>query len=88
MSKRDDLTNADYERLADVAEAGFEPSTLVRRGRPSLSRSKGASPRVAARVTPDVHAQALARARAEGRSLSEVLRGLLEDYAHGRQVGD
>jgi hypothetical protein len=34
-------------------------------------------------VTPEVHALALARAEAEGRTLSEVLRGLIEAYAGG-----
>jgi hypothetical protein len=88
MTRRDKLTDADYEHLADLAEAGFDPAQLrPRRGRPSLAGSSGRSPRVAARVTPEVHAQALARAQAEGRTLSEVIRGLVEDYAHKSAPG-
>jgi hypothetical protein len=84
MNDRDDLTDADYERLADFAEAGFEPSALkTRRGRPSLGGSPGPSPRVATRLPADVHAKALARADAEGRTLGEVMRSLVEAYANG-----
>lgn len=85
MTKRADLTDAEYEKLADLAEAGFEPSQLrPRRGRPSLAGTPGMSPRVATRLPPDVHARALARAAAEGRTLSDVIRSLLEAYAKGR----
>ena len=89
MSKHPARSEADYERLADLAEAGFDPSVVrPRRGRPSLGGQAGASPRVAARLSPEVHARALARAETEGRSLSDVLRQLLEDYADGAQSAD
>ena len=86
MTKIKDLTDADYDRLADLAEAGFDPSEFrPRRGRPSLGGQDGASPRVAVRLSPGVHARALARAASEGRSLSDVLRELVESYAAGRR---
>jgi len=80
----DDLTDAEYERLADLAEQGFDPGTfhVRRRGRPSLGAA-GASPLIATRVPALVRDRARARAAQEGRTLSEVLRGLVEAYASG-----
>jgi hypothetical protein len=85
--KRDKLSDADYERLADLAEKGFAPSDFhVRpRGRPSLGAS-GTSPRVATRVSPDVHQRARARAASEGKTISQVLRDLVEAYAMAPRV--
>ena len=82
--KHDSLSSADYERLADVAEKGFDPSGFhtLRRGRPSLGTS-GTSPLIAARVSAQVRDRARARAAAEGRSMSQVLRDLVEAYANG-----
>jgi predicted DNA-binding protein len=82
--KRDNLSDADYERLADLAEQGFAPSSfhIRRRGRPSLGAS-GASPRVATRVSANVHERAKARAASEGKTMSQALRDLVEDYANG-----
>lgn len=80
--KRDDRTDADYERLADLAEKGFDPATFrrERRGRPSLSGG-GTSPRIATRVSPSVGQRARARAAAEGKTISQALRELVERYA-------
>ena len=82
--KRDSLADTDYDRLADLAQQGFDPSTfhVRRRGRPSLS-SAGISPRIATRVSAQVHDLAMARAAAEGRTISQVLRSMVEDYARG-----
>ncbi len=82
--KSKDLTDADYRRLADLAEHGFEPGAFhpQRRGRPSLGPN-GVSPRVATRVPPDVHERAKARAASEGKTVSKVIRELLEEYASG-----
>lgn len=78
------LSDADIERLAEQAEEGFDLSTWSpRRGRPSLGGDAGDSPRVSVRVPPTTHAKALARARAEGQTLSDVLRAALEAYAAG-----
>lgn len=82
--KHDKLSDADYARLADLAENGFAPSAfhVRRRGRPSLGAS-GTSPRIATRVSATVQQRAKARAASEGRTMSQVLRDLVEDYAHG-----
>lgn len=76
------LCDADLERLAAKAGRGFDLADWkLRRGRPRLdARAAGHSPRVGARV-PALYARATARAAREGRTISEVVRGLLEDYA-------
>jgi len=82
--KRDDHSDADYERMADLAEKGFAPSAfhVRRRGRPSLGAS-GTSPRIATRVSANVHQRAKARAASEGKTMSQALRDLVEEYADG-----
>lgn len=79
------LSEADIERLAEEAERGFDLATWKPQpGRPRLDpTTTGHSPRVAARVAPRVYALARRRAAAEGRSISEVVRDLLETYAAG-----
>lgn len=78
-----DLSDQDIERLADDAERGFDLSRWTpRRGRPRLEASAtGPSPRIVARVSPSLHARATQRAAIEGRTMSEVVRDLLEEYA-------
>ena len=85
--KCDNRSDADYERLADLGEKGFDPSTFHtrRRGRPALGAS-GTSPRVATRVSATVHERAKARAAREGKTMSQALRDLVEDYANGPKV--
>ena len=77
------LTEADVERLAAKAEAGFDATNWKpRRGRPPLDPgSTGHAPRVGARVSPAVYEGATVRAANEGRTISEVVRELLEEYA-------
>lgn len=84
------LSEADIDALAAKAERGFDLSDWrPRRGRPSLSASVGAhSPRIAVRVPEDLHHRATERAAKEGRSISEVVRDLLEDYAPEATVRD
>ena len=76
------LTEADIERLADEAERGFDLSTWIPRpGRPRLDlRSTAHSPRIAVRVPDSLHRRLIARAAAEGRSVSQVVRKLLDEY--------
>lgn len=77
------LTGSEIDQLAAEAERGLDLSAWKpRRGRPRLGQNLAAhSPRIAVRVPEDLHRRALARARSERRSMSEVIRGLLEDYA-------
>lgn len=77
------LTEADVEHLADEAERGFDLSTWVhRRGRPPLEAGHDEpSPRIAVRVPASLYRRVTSQAAAEGRSVSEVVRDLLEGYA-------
>ena len=77
------LTDEDLDRLADEAEAGYDLSRWrPRRGRPFLDPGAGErSPRISVRVPAVLRDRAAARAASEGRSMSDVLRGLLEEYA-------
>lgn len=77
------LSTADLDRLASSVEHDLDiASWTPRRGRPSLSDVTGThSPRIAIRVPEDLHRRAVARAASEGRSMSEVVRDLLEGYA-------
>ena len=81
------ITDADLERLAGEAAAGYDLSRWKRRrGRPSLDASQGSdhSPRIATRV-PERLRDALERHSAdEGKTVGQVLRGLAEDYVRRR----
>ena len=59
-------------------------TNVKRRGRPPLDpRVAAVSPRVAARLPWDTYRAASARAAAEGKNISHVVRELLIDYAAG-----
>ena len=77
------LSEDDIERLAAEVEKGLDLSAWkTRRGRPPLDGAADAhAPRIAVRVPRDVHRRVVARAAREGRSISEVVRDLLEGYA-------
>jgi len=77
------LSTADLDRLARRAERGLDPTRLQpRRGRPFLDAdATGHSPQVTVRVPAGLRDRVRAKAVSEGRTLSEVLRALLEDYA-------
>jgi predicted DNA binding CopG/RHH family protein len=78
------VTDADLDRMAAEADAGFDLSTWKRRaGRPSLSATNtGAhSPRITTRVPEELQARVASRASSEGKSVSAVMRSLLEAYA-------
>lgn len=77
------LTETDIDALADEFERGVDLSTWTTRpGRPSLSAQPGVhSPRVAVRVPAELDRRVRRRAAEEGRSVSQVLRELLESYA-------
>ena len=78
------VTDADLDRMATEAEAGYDLSTWKPRpGRPTLSvRGAGShSPRIATRVPEELRVKVVSRASAEGKSVSQVMRSLLEGYA-------
>ena len=68
--------------LAAEAEAGYELATAERLrvgpGRPSLG--EGESPRISYRVAPSLFERAKAKARAEGRTVSDIAREALQHY--------
>lgn len=79
------LTEREIDRLTAKAAKGLDLSTwTTRRGRPPLDAAAGKhAPRIAVRVPREVHARVVARAASEGRTISEVVRALLERYARG-----
>ena len=84
------LTKEQVDKLAAEAELGYDLSKGVQErvtGRPALGGGKGTSPRIAFRAEPEVFEAAQSRARAEGRSVSELARDAMEQYLtrHGRR---
>ena len=77
------LTDADLDKLADKAEQGFDISTWrPRPGRPRLDpAAREHSPRLSVRVAESLRLRVAARAAREGRTVSEVLRAMIEAYA-------
>lgn len=77
------LSESDVDRLAARADQGLDLSTWTpRRGRPALDPTVDAhSPRIAVRLPTALHRRVTIRATKEGRSMSEVVRDLLEHYA-------
>lgn len=77
------LTEDELHRLARRAEAGFEiRDWSPRPGRPPLDAgTDGHAPRIAVRVPGALHKRVLLLASKEGRTVSDVVRVLLEGYA-------
>jgi len=69
------------DALASEAERGYDLAKAKRRvvGRPSLGR-RGASPRLSFRTTPELYRAAQRRAKAEGRTVSELAREAVSRY--------
>lgn len=67
--------------LAAEAERGYDLARAKRRrvGRPSLG-TRGASPRLSFRATPELYRAAKRRARKEGRAVSELARDAVARY--------
>ena len=76
------LSKAATDELATEAEAGYDLSKAKRQrvgpGRPSLA--EGESPRISYRVAPALFDRAKKKAKAEGRTVSEVAREALQKY--------
>jgi hypothetical protein len=79
------LSEGEIDRLAARVEKGLDLSGWkTRRGRPPLDAAADEhAPRIAVRVPREVHTRVVARATSEGRTISEVVRDLLERYARG-----
>jgi predicted HicB family RNase H-like nuclease len=76
------ITDELAEQLADEAEAGYDLKRRV--GRKSLEGGRGHSPRLNFRTTREVYDRALQRARAEGKTVSQLARDALEAYVGKR----
>jgi hypothetical protein len=82
--EHEDIRLADGTRLtAEVAESVAGDARRAA-GRPSLTGPGRHSPQVSARVPAELRHAAEQRARQEGKSLSQVIRELLEKYVAGR----
>jgi predicted transcriptional regulator len=70
------------KRLADEAETGFDPSTLIRRhaGRPSLSGRPGHSNRVDLRVDDETYEAIRRIADQDNRKISDVVRDAIRRF--------
>lgn len=76
--EREDVRLPDGTRLTeDVADAIVD-DVQRKAGRPSLTGTAAASPRVSFRVTPEVRDRAAAIASDEGKTISELAREVLE----------
>ncbi len=73
------LDDADIERLADEAEAGYDTDEIIaRRGRRPMGSGPAAV--VPVRLDPDLHSAALARASDDDSTLSDVIRSALRKF--------
>ena len=76
------ITDTMVEALAAEAEAGYDLDTLIarrpKRGRPALGSSAASVESV--RLDPELQAELLARARADGATTSEIIREALRRF--------
>lgn len=86
--KRRTLTDAELDRLADEAEAGYAPDRISPRpGRPRLSAGEGPSAVVNVRLDDELHRRLQERASGEERSVSEVVRDALRSHLAPSRTG-
>lgn len=75
------ITDADIERMAAEAEAGYDITTLrPRGGRPPMG--SGPAEVVPVRLDPELRAAVEARATADDTTTSEIIRGALRQFLH------
>lgn len=75
------VTDADIERMAAEAEAGYDVATLrPRGGRPPMG--SGPAEVVPVRLDPDLRAAVEARATADDTTTSEIIREALRRFLH------
>ena len=75
------LTRDRIDKLAREAERGYDLRKATREpkgGRPPLE--KGVSPKISYRVGDTLYRKTKAKAKAEGRTMSEIAREALEKY--------
>lgn len=76
------ITDAEITRLAAEAEAGYDVDRLIerrpRRGRPAIGSSAATVESV--RLDPELRAQLIERARADGSTPSELIRQALRRF--------
>lgn len=76
--ERENVRLPDGTRLTDDVADAMVDDVRRKAGRPSLTGTAAASPRVSFRVTPEVRDRAAAVASAEGKTISELAREALE----------
>jgi hypothetical protein len=74
------ITDELADQLAREAEEGYDLSRGRRVGRRSLAGGSGQSPRLNFRTTLDLYERAAARARHEGKTVSQIAREALEKF--------
>jgi dUTPase len=77
------LSDRELQELAEQADAGFDLGAWRRRrvGRPALEpAAERPAPRIAVRVPQSLYRQVVTRANHEHRTVSAVVRELLEAY--------
>ena len=78
------ISDAEIERLAAEAQAGYDVDALIarrgRRGRPTLGTTAASVESV--RLDPELRTRLLQRASSEGSTPSEVIREALRRYLH------
>ncbi|MDP9462994.1 MAG: ribbon-helix-helix protein, CopG family [Actinomycetota bacterium] len=75
------ITDADIERIAAEAEAGYDITTLRQRGgRPPMG--SGRAEVVPVRLDPELRAAVEARATADDTTTSEIIREALRRFLH------
>jgi predicted HicB family RNase H-like nuclease len=77
---QDDVRLADGTRLTAEAASQIVEDARRAAGRPSLTGPGKHSPQVSARVPPELRAAAERQASREGKSVSQLIRELLERY--------
>ena len=85
--ERDDIRLADGTRLTPDIAAGIAEDVRRAAGRPSLTGPGRHSPQVSARVPAELRDAAEQQARREGKSVSQLIRELLERYLSGSPDG-
>lgn len=87
MTPTRSYVDRDLDRLADEAEAGYDLSEWKpRRGRPHLGGRSATqhSPRLGTRLPDDLNERFHRCVAADGKSVSQVLRELVEAYVEDR----